>query len=159
MYIFIAKITKSRCPVDIQGVPKHWTHFVFCHFLGIWSMHRGTFFNRPGNLLHNSHKNFENWFWNSWDNWGQSWHLSLENWHFAITQSKKIILVSQVPTLTSIISAISESIFKFLWLLCSKFPGLLNKDQKFLYTCSRTRENDKKQSGSNIVGHPVYIYQ
>ena len=32
-------------------------------------------FNSPGNLLHDSHKNFENWFRNSWDNWGQSWHL------------------------------------------------------------------------------------
>ena len=30
--------------------------------------------NSPGNLLHNSHKNFENWFRNSWHNWHQSWH-------------------------------------------------------------------------------------
>ena len=26
-----------------------------------------------------------------------------------------------------------------MWLSCSKFPGLLNKDQKFLFKCSRTR--------------------
>ena len=32
------------------------------------------FFNSPGNLLHYSHKNFENWFRNSWDNWDQSWN-------------------------------------------------------------------------------------
>ena len=44
---------------------------------------------------------------------------------------------------------------KFLWLSCSKFPGLLKKGQKFLCMCSRTRENDKKQSGTSIVGHPV----
>ena len=29
-----------------------------------------------GNLLHDMHKNFENRFRNSWDNWGQSCHLS-----------------------------------------------------------------------------------
>ena len=33
------------------------------------------FFNSPGNLLYDSHKNFENWFRNSLDNWGQSCHL------------------------------------------------------------------------------------
>ena len=42
-------------------------------------------FNSPGNLLHDSHKNFENWFRNSWDNWGKSWHPSFRNWHFTIT--------------------------------------------------------------------------
>ena len=47
------------------------------------------FFNSPGNLLHYSHKNFENWFRNSWDNWGQSWQPSFRNWHFAITQRQK----------------------------------------------------------------------
>ena len=47
------------------------------------------FFNSPGNLLHYSHKNFENWFRNSWDNWGQSWHPSFWNWYFAFTQSQK----------------------------------------------------------------------
>ena len=46
---------------------------------------------------------------------------------------------------------------KFLWLSCSKFPGLLKKGQKFLCICYRTRENDKKQSGANIVGHPVEL--
>ena len=45
--------------------------------------------NSPGNLLHDSHKNFENWFRNSWDNWHQSWHPSFRNWHFAISQSQK----------------------------------------------------------------------
>ena len=39
-------------------------------------------FNSPGNLLHDSHKNFENWFRNSWDNWGQSWHLWHQNYFF-----------------------------------------------------------------------------
>ena len=74
-------------------------------------------FNSPGNLLHDSHKNFENWFKNSWDNWGQSWHPSFRNWHFAITKSKKNNLVLHVPTLTSIISAIFLNQFsKFLWL-------------------------------------------
>ena len=45
---------------------------------------------------------------------------------------------------------------KFLCLSWSKFPGLLKKGQKFLCMCSRTRENDKKQSGSNIVGNLVW---
>ena len=36
------------------------------------------------------------------------------NWYFAITQSQKKISMWQVATLTSIISAISESIFKIL---------------------------------------------
>ena len=46
-------------------------------------------FNSPRNLLHFSHKNFENCFRNSWDNWGQSWLLSFRNWHFAFTQRQK----------------------------------------------------------------------
>ena len=46
-------------------------------------------FNIPGNLLHYSHLNFEIWFWISLDNWGQSWHPSFRNWHFAIQSQKK----------------------------------------------------------------------
>ena len=61
-----------------------------------------------------------------------------------------------MPTLTSIIFLNKFS--KFLWLSCSKFPGLLNKGQKVLYTCSRILENDKKQSGPNNMGHPVCRY-
>ena len=45
-------------------------------------------FNRP-NLLHDSHKKFENWFRNSWDNWCQSWHPSFRNWQFPTTQIKQ----------------------------------------------------------------------
>ena len=26
----------------VQGVPQYWIHFVFCHFLGFWSTYRGT---------------------------------------------------------------------------------------------------------------------
>ena len=33
----------------------------------------------------------------------------------------------------------------------------MNKGQKFLCMCSRTRENDKKQSGPNVLGHPVEL--
>ena len=48
------------------------------------------FFNSPGNLLYDSHKNFENWFRNSWDNWGQSWHPSFLRLTFCYyTESKK----------------------------------------------------------------------
>ena len=42
-------------------------------------------------------------------------------------------------------SAQDASILKKLWLQCSKFPGQLNKGQKFLCTGSRTRENDKNK--------------
>ena len=44
---------------------------------------------------------------------------------------------------------------KFLWLSYSKFQGLLKNGQKFLCTCSITRDNNKKQRRVNIVGHPV----
>ena len=47
------------------------------------------FFNSPGYLLYDSHKNFENWFRNSLDIWGQSWHPSSRNWHFSITMRQK----------------------------------------------------------------------
>ena len=67
--------------------------------------------------------------------------------------SQKIILVIQVPKL---FLCFPYQFSKFLWLSCSKFPGLLKKGQKFLCMCSRTRENNKKQSGTNIVGHPVH---
>ena len=60
------------------------------------------FYNSPGNLLHDSHKNFENWFRNSLDIWGQSWHPSFRNWHFSIKMRQKKISV-KVATLTSII--------------------------------------------------------
>ena len=49
----------------------------------------GPFLKNSGNLLHDIHKNFENWFRNSWDNWGLSWQPSFRNWHFAITQRQK----------------------------------------------------------------------
>ena len=61
----------------------------FCHFLGFWSTYRETFFNSPGNFLHDSFKNFENWFRISLDIWGQSWHPSFRNWHFTITMRQK----------------------------------------------------------------------
>ena len=44
------------------------------------------------NLLHDRHKNFENQFRNSWDNWGQSWQPSFRNLHFASTEAEKKIL-------------------------------------------------------------------
>ena len=36
----------------------------------------GVALKNSGNLLHHRHKNFENWFRNSLDTWGQSQHLS-----------------------------------------------------------------------------------
>ena len=44
---------------------------------------------------------------------------------------------------------------KFLWLSCSKFRGLLKKGQKFLWTYTRTQENDENKVGPIIMGHPV----
>ena len=40
-------------------------------------------------IIHNRHKNFENWFRNSWDNWCQSCHPSFQKLIFAITQRQK----------------------------------------------------------------------
>ena len=92
----------------LPGVPQYWIHFVFLSFSRVLEHVQRNFWpliNSPGNLLHNSHKNFENWFRNSWHNWHQSWHLSFRNWHFTITTQwgKNIILVLQVAFLISII--------------------------------------------------------
>ena len=32
----------SAHPRYLPGVPQYWLHFVFQHFLGLWSMYRGT---------------------------------------------------------------------------------------------------------------------
>ena len=73
--------------VLLQGVPQYCLHFVFLPFSWVLEHIQRNFwpfFDSPGNLLHDSHKNFENWFRNSLDNWHQSWHPSFWNWHFAI---------------------------------------------------------------------------
>ena len=108
-------------------------------------------FNSPWNLLHNSHKNFENWFRNSLDNWHQSWHPSFWNWHFAITQSqKKTIWCYRCQLWPQLSQLFLNQFSKFLWLSCSKFPGLLKNGQKDLCMCSRSRENGKKKVGTII---------
>ena len=53
----------------------------------------------------------------------------------------------------SIISVISKSIFKNL--SDSKFPEFINTHQIFVFRYSRSQQNSKKQSGPNIMGHPV----
>ena len=54
-----------------------------------------------GNLLQDRHKNFENRFRNSWDNWGQNWQPSFRNGLFAIIhRGRKIFSMLNVATLT-----------------------------------------------------------
>ena len=43
----------------------------------------GVVLKNSGNLLHDSHKNFENQFRNSWDIWSQSFHLQHRNYFYA----------------------------------------------------------------------------
>ena len=47
-------------------------YLLFCRLLLMQIAKSGTFLKNSGNLLHDRHKNFENRFRNSWDNWGQS---------------------------------------------------------------------------------------
>ena len=64
-------IYTTRCPVKLFPLG----YFLFYRLLLMQIAKVGTFLKNSGNLLHDRHKNFENWFWNSWDNWGQSCHL------------------------------------------------------------------------------------
>ena len=50
-------------------------YLLFCRLLLMQIAKVGSFMKNSGNLLQDRHKNFENWFRNSWDNWGQSCHL------------------------------------------------------------------------------------
>ena len=73
---FLDKTT--GCPISKFPLCFLWFSRVLEHIQrNFWHL-----FNSPGNLLHDSHKNFENWFRNSWDNWGQSWHLWHQNYFF-----------------------------------------------------------------------------
>ena len=56
-----------------------------------------------------------------------------------------------VFTLFFLFSQVLEQVQRnFLCLSCSKFPGLLNKGQKFLCACSRTSENDKNKVNTDF---------
>ena len=137
--------------VSSKTVPTWLFYLLFCRLLLMQIAKVGSFMKNSGNLLQDRHKNFENWFRNSWDNWGQSWHPSFRNWHFAITKSiKKTIWCYRCQLWPQLSQLFLNQFSKFLWLSCSKFPGLLNKGQKFLCTCSRTRENDKNKVGTYL---------
>ena len=75
----------TGCPVKLFPLG----YLLFWRLLLMQIAKVGTFLKNSGNLLQDRHKNFENWFRNSWDNWGQSWQPSFRNWHFAITQRQK----------------------------------------------------------------------
>ena len=64
-------------------------YLLFCGLLLMQIAKVGTFLKNSGNLLHDRHKNFENRFKNSWDNWGQSWQPSFRTLHFGISQRQK----------------------------------------------------------------------
>ena len=55
---------------------------LFCQLLLYQNTKVGWVLQYSGNLLHDRHKNFENWFRISWDIWGQRWHPLFRNWHF-----------------------------------------------------------------------------
>ena len=133
------------------GCPKSQTSLCFWHFLGFWSTYRGT---------------------------SDLYSAALEICYMIATKILKfdsdIAEIIEVKVGTSITpklffdSAIAKFQFlndgcqlwpqlsqlflnqfsKFLCLSCSKFPGLLNKDQKKM--CSRTRENDKNKVGTYL---------
>ena len=135
IFITFHKTLKIRHFVKTTGCLK--TLFFFVIFLcsGARTEELLTFFNSPGNLLHYCHKNFENCFRNSWDNWGQSWNTKIIFW--TLCNSKMSISKWRVPTVTSIISAISKLISKLLLCLSfSKFPGLLKKVRVPLLVCA-----------------------
>ena len=75
-------LVTTGCPVKLFQL----CNLLFYRLLLIQIAKVGTFLKNSENLLHDRHKNFENRFRNSWDNWGQSWQPSFRNWHFAITQ-------------------------------------------------------------------------
>ena len=91
-------------------------------------------------MLPNRHQNFKNWFRNSWDNWRQSCHPQHQNYFFCLWGIVKCQFLNDGCHLWP---QISKSIFKIL------VPIMLQ--------ISWSLQNSKKQSGSNIVGHPVII--
>ena len=66
----------SICPAKLFPLG----YLLFCRLLLMQIAKVGSFMKNSGNLLQDRHKNFENWFRNSWDNWGQSWHLQHRNY-------------------------------------------------------------------------------
>ena len=90
-HVKMCTITFTGCPVKLFPL----CNLLFCRLLLIQITKVGTFLKNSENLLHDRHKNFENRFRNSWDNWGQSWQPSFRNWHFAITQRQKNIFYAK----------------------------------------------------------------
>ena len=66
--IKLVKSTFTGCPVKLFPL----CNLLFCRLLLIQIAKVWTFLKNSENLLHDRHKNFENRFRNSWDNWGQS---------------------------------------------------------------------------------------
>ena len=86
----------TGCPTILDPL----CFLLFCQLLLYKNKEVGWVLKNSGNLLHDRHRNFENRFRNSWDNWGQSWQLSIEIYIFMLSCQHW--------------SAISESTFKIL---------------------------------------------
>ena len=70
-FVLVIDQETTGCPVKLFPLG----YLLFCRLLLMQIAKVEPFLKNSGNLLHDRHKNFENRFRNSWDNWGQSCHL------------------------------------------------------------------------------------
>ena len=103
--------------IEITGCPISQTSLCFCHFLGFWSTYRRTSDHYSTALeicymIGTRILKIDLEIAEIFEVKVGTRHLEIDI--LLLHRVKKIILVSQVPTLTSIISAIFESIFKIL---------------------------------------------
>ena len=86
------------------------------------------------NLLHGRHKNFENWFRNSWDTWGQSFHLQHRNYFPASVPLTGTIIDLSYLNYFWIVFQNSCAYHVANFLNFSKLPQLLQLDVKIWWS-------------------------
>ena len=92
LYPLLIFIISVWCTNKIYRVSHNWVFtlfLLFCWLLLILISKVGIVLENSGNLLHDRHKNFENWFRNGLDNWGQSCHPSFWYLQIVITHRQR----------------------------------------------------------------------
>ena len=144
------------------GCPKSQTSFSFLPFSQtkfIQNANVGGVLKNSGNLLHDKHKNFENRFRNSWDNWGQSCLLSQRYFFLTLCNSK--ISISKMRGGNFVINYLSYFWINFQnscayhvanFLNFSKLPQLLHFGWTLSEKMARTKSRLTYGTPCNFTG-------
>ena len=82
-------------------------------------------------------------------------HIIWKLTFYYYTEAKKIFWCYRWQLRPHLSPLFLNQFLKFWCLSDSKFPEFFNTHQNFVFRYSRSRQNSKKQSGPNDMGHPV----